>query len=139
MSKTISNSKKRKTRSDKFPLTLHPTGQYCKKIKGKLYYFGANKREAMQRYLENAVFRKIPGKCTPPKNRRDRNSICQATFIIFAVSSLRSASASAFSFFHSPGRSSSILSAGWILTLLRTSLKYLNGSIPFSLQLATRL
>jgi hypothetical protein len=22
---------KRKTRSDKFPLTLHPTGQYCKK------------------------------------------------------------------------------------------------------------
>ena len=27
---------KRKTRSDKFPLTLHPTGQYCKKIKGKI-------------------------------------------------------------------------------------------------------
>ena len=35
MAKTKSNSK-RKTRSDKFPLTLHPTGQYCKKIKGKL-------------------------------------------------------------------------------------------------------
>jgi len=32
------NSKRRK-RSDKFPLTLHKTGQYCKKIKGKLYYF----------------------------------------------------------------------------------------------------
>lgn len=27
---------KRKTRSDKFPLTLHTTGQYCKKIKGKM-------------------------------------------------------------------------------------------------------
>ena len=54
MSKTI--SKKRKTRSDKFPLTLHPTGQYCKEIKGKLYYFGTNKREALQRYLEDAVF-----------------------------------------------------------------------------------
>ncbi len=24
---------KRKTRSDKFPLTLHPTGQYCKESK----------------------------------------------------------------------------------------------------------
>jgi hypothetical protein len=30
-----SNSK-RKARSDKFPLTLHKTGQFCKKIKGKL-------------------------------------------------------------------------------------------------------
>ncbi len=54
MAKTI--SKKRKTRSDKFPLTLHPTGQYCKKIKGKLYYFGTNKPEALQRYLEDAFF-----------------------------------------------------------------------------------
>ena len=54
MAKTI--SKKRKTRPDKFPLTLHPTGQYCKKIKGKLYYFGTDKREALQRYLEDAVF-----------------------------------------------------------------------------------
>ena len=26
---------KRKSRSDKFPLTLHPTGQYCKKVKEK--------------------------------------------------------------------------------------------------------
>lgn len=56
MSKTVSNSTKRKTRSDKFPLTLHPTRQYCKKIKGKLYYFGTNKQEALQRYLEDAVF-----------------------------------------------------------------------------------
>ena len=28
--------RRRKTRSDKFPLILHPTGQYCKKIKGKI-------------------------------------------------------------------------------------------------------
>ncbi len=26
---------KRKTRSDKFPLTLHTTGQYCKKVRGR--------------------------------------------------------------------------------------------------------
>ena len=47
---------KRKTRSDKFPLTLHPTGQYCKKIKGKLYYFGTDKAKALQRYLQETVF-----------------------------------------------------------------------------------
>ncbi len=46
----------RKTRSDKFPLTLHPTGQYCKKIKGKLYYFGNDKKVALQKYLEQAAY-----------------------------------------------------------------------------------
>ena len=46
---------KRKSRSDKFPLTLHPTGQYCKKIKGKIYYFGSNKTEALQKYLNKAT------------------------------------------------------------------------------------
>ena len=49
-----SNSK-RKTRSDKFPLTLHSTGQYCKKIKGKLHYFGSDRRKALNRYLEQAT------------------------------------------------------------------------------------
>jgi len=39
---------KRKTRSDKFPLTLHPTGQYCKKIKGKIRYFGTDKKQALE-------------------------------------------------------------------------------------------
>jgi integrase len=47
---------KRKTRSDKFPLTLHPTGQYCKKIQGKIYYFGADKRQALERYLDQATY-----------------------------------------------------------------------------------
>lgn len=46
---------RRATRSDKFPLTLHATGQYCKKIKGKLYYFGTDKRVAHERYLEQAA------------------------------------------------------------------------------------
>jgi len=49
-------SSRRKTRSDKFPLTLHPTGQYCKKISGKIHYFGTNKRQALERYLEQATY-----------------------------------------------------------------------------------
>jgi len=47
---------KRKTRSDKFPLTLHPTGQYCKKIKGKIRYFGTDKKKALERYLVQATY-----------------------------------------------------------------------------------
>jgi len=49
-------SSNRKTRSDKFPLTLHPTGQYCKKIRGKIYYFGSDRKEALQSYLDQATF-----------------------------------------------------------------------------------
>jgi hypothetical protein len=45
-----------KTRSDKFPLTLHPTGQYCKKIRGKIYYFGSDRKQSLQTYLEQATF-----------------------------------------------------------------------------------
>jgi integrase len=47
---------KRKIRSDKFPLTLHTTGQYCKKIKGKMYYFGSDKKVALQKYLDQATY-----------------------------------------------------------------------------------
>ena len=47
---------KRKTRSDKFPLTLHPTGQYCKKIKGKIRYFGTDKKKAFEKYLAQATY-----------------------------------------------------------------------------------
>jgi integrase len=45
---------KKKIRSDKFPLTLHPTGQFCKKIRGKLYYFGNDKKQALQKYYRLA-------------------------------------------------------------------------------------
>ena len=47
---------KRKTRSDKFPLTLHPSGQFCKKIKGKIYYFDSNKKAAIQKYLDQSTY-----------------------------------------------------------------------------------
>ena len=60
-----SNSK-RKTRSDKFPLTLHKTGQFCKKIKGKLYYFGTDKQQALQRYLEQATYLHSGKMAKPP-------------------------------------------------------------------------
>ncbi len=46
----------RKRRSDKFPLTLHPTGQYCKKIRGYIYYFGSDRKQALESYLDQAVF-----------------------------------------------------------------------------------
>ncbi|MHC4555022.1 MAG: tyrosine-type recombinase/integrase [Planctomycetota bacterium] len=49
-------SSKRKTRSDKFPLTRHSTGQYCKKIRGKMYYFGSDKKEALQRHIDQAAY-----------------------------------------------------------------------------------
>jgi len=47
---------RRKRRSDKFPLTLHPTGQYCKKIKGRIRYFGTDKKKALERYLAQATY-----------------------------------------------------------------------------------
>lgn len=49
-------AQRRKTRSDKFPLTLHSTGQYCKKIRGKIHYFGTDKKRALERYLDQATY-----------------------------------------------------------------------------------
>ncbi|OHB74597.1 MAG: hypothetical protein A2Z25_16435 [Planctomycetes bacterium RBG_16_55_9] len=68
------NDSKRKTRSDKFPLTLHKTGQYCKKIKGKLYYFGTDKQTALNRYLEQAAYLHA-GKRPTPKSTGHNLSI----------------------------------------------------------------
>ena len=52
----VMKTTKRKTRSDKFPLTRHPTGQYCKKIRGRMYYFGSDKKQALVRYLDQATY-----------------------------------------------------------------------------------
>jgi len=35
---------------DKFPLWLHPSGQWCKKHKGQFYYFGNDQADAEKRY-----------------------------------------------------------------------------------------
>jgi integrase len=52
----LKSEPKRKTRSDKFPLTLHPTKQFCKKIRGRLYYFGTDKQRALELYFEQAAY-----------------------------------------------------------------------------------
>jgi integrase len=36
---------------DKFPLWVHPTGQYAKKIHGRYYYFGKDRDKALKEYL----------------------------------------------------------------------------------------
>jgi hypothetical protein len=36
--------------------TLHKTGRYCKKIKGKIYYFGTDQQFAYQKYIEQASY-----------------------------------------------------------------------------------
>ncbi len=38
----------------RFPLTLHCTGQYCKRIRGRIHYFGRDKQEALRKYYEQA-------------------------------------------------------------------------------------
>ena len=35
-----------------FPLCFHPSGQWCKKIRGKLIYFGKDPHAALSKYLE---------------------------------------------------------------------------------------
>jgi integrase len=34
-----------------FPLTWHPAGQWCKRVNGKLFYFGKDSDKALQRWL----------------------------------------------------------------------------------------
>jgi hypothetical protein len=65
---------KRKKRSDKFAITLHKTARFCKKIKGKLYYFRTDKRRALAGYLGQAVYLRA-GRPPKPDARRYHLSI----------------------------------------------------------------
>ncbi len=49
-----SRTKKQKKPYPSFPLTPHSTGQWCKKIRGKLQYFGTDADDALRQYREQA-------------------------------------------------------------------------------------
>ena len=79
----------RKTSSDKFPLTLHPTGQYCKKIKGKIRYFGTDKKKALERYMAQATY--LHGaQSLIQKASNGKNDFETAVRSLFEVSALKS-------------------------------------------------
>lgn len=48
----VRTSKKPKKPYPDYPLTAHATGQWCKKIKGRIYYFGTDPEAALQKYLD---------------------------------------------------------------------------------------
>lgn len=46
-----STGTRKKSKSCRFPLTKHPNGQWCKRVKGVLRYFGTDPAEAVNRWL----------------------------------------------------------------------------------------
>jgi len=43
---------RRKSKADRdFPLWLHPSGRWCRKIAGKFHYFGRDKDAALDKWL----------------------------------------------------------------------------------------
>src|SRR5262245_30589583 len=57
------------TRLDKFPLWLHPTGQWCKKVKGVFRYFGTDKAKALDEYVR--VREDLAGRKPRPKRNNE--------------------------------------------------------------------
>jgi hypothetical protein len=44
-------TRRAKGKADAVPLWLHPRGQWCKKIRGRFYYFGKDQEEALTEYV----------------------------------------------------------------------------------------
>lgn len=59
----------RKKQRGEFPLYRHATGQWCKKYKGRTYYFGADRDQALKRYTAewDAIRDGIPWASTAPE------------------------------------------------------------------------
>jgi integrase len=53
---------------DKFPLWLHPSGQWAKKYKGQFHYFGTDRDEALKRYAAEWDDVKAVRKHRPPRD-----------------------------------------------------------------------
>jgi integrase len=64
-------------REDKFPLWLHPIGQWCKKLRGKFHYFGTDKDAALKRYANE--WDDIKAGRTP---RRDKVSVVTVAHLV---------------------------------------------------------
>jgi integrase len=56
----------RTKKADKFPLNLHATGQWTKKVRGRARYFGTNKDEALTEYVRQRPYLER-GEEPPPK------------------------------------------------------------------------
>ena len=65
----------RKKPAGKFPLTLHRTGQWCKKVRGKLLYFGKDEEAALNRWLDEKD-ELLAGR--KPREQRDGLSLVDA-------------------------------------------------------------
>src|SRR5689334_3950947 len=55
-----------------FPLTRHPNGQWVKKIRGKIHYFGTDRQSALDRYQEERDDLHAGRK---PRGRRDGTTL----------------------------------------------------------------
>lgn len=66
-------SKQQKPYRD-YPLSWHPSGQWCKRIKGTLYYFGSDAEKALERYLRERDWI-VAGKTPPPIEVADADGL----------------------------------------------------------------
>lgn len=68
---------RQRTRKPRFPLWLHATGQWAKKIKGRYYYFGTDKEAALKEYAR--VKDDLEAGRTPPPADSDRTTLLYLT------------------------------------------------------------